>query len=693
MASDPCLQGSVAEETRRIRWFIAVAVLCVGIVGTFLFAVSLSPRGINWLEWLAIPLFSILFGWIGFSFVVATMGLFRLLRARTPKPDAVVGQAEEKPTAVLVPVYNESPADVFARVEAMVGGLGRDQAFDFFVLSDTNDSEVWLAEELAWSQLMDRLEELGDSKCNVYYRHRRENISRKAGNIADFCRRWSDPYDFMIVLDADSLLEPETMTEMVRRMRDDERLGILQVPPTPIGRESLFARLQQFAAAAYGPVFCEGFDAWAGEQGNYWGHNAIIRVEAFCDCCDLPVLPGQAPLGGEILSHDFVEASLLVRSGWKVKLANDLGGSYEECPTTLTDYAMRDQRWCQGNMQHSRLLLSEGFHPTSRLHFLSGVLAYASSPLWIVFTCLCIGGWFWEQAFETEGVSVVSRLGVSASAIQLGLFATAMAMLLIPKFYGYLATVARGRAWRFGGAFSMLGSVLFEIVMSVLLSPIMAILHTRFVVSTLRGRKVRWASQQRGEHGVTLGQAFRDYGVLSMLGIGITAAAFAWAPSWAVWFLPVTVGLILAVPLAMALASRSIGKMLARVHMLVIPQEVDVPDVYQIYAQSLLDQQKYWSSLPKTSMLEQMIEDPNYFHIHHGVVTASESQYAMTDSQRMRIRESSRKRSGANPISFSFDFSEVPDELRRSLLSDVDFLREMHVGKHAQPKRVAVAAG
>ncbi|EMI29391.1 glucans biosynthesis glucosyltransferase MdoH [Rhodopirellula europaea] len=680
----------VSKSTKRTRWLIAVITLVIAMAGTSVYVVSMSANGRGWLEWLSVPLFALLFGWIAFSFVVATLGFVRLLRRRPTTEGTEPSTGDEPPTAVLVPVYNESPMDVFARVEAMVRSLGADQRFDFFVLSDTNDSEVWLAEELAWSQLMDRLEEQISTSCNVYYRHRRENVARKAGNIADFCRRWSDPYPFMIVLDADSLLEPDTMIEMVRRMRADDRLGILQVPPTPIGRQSWFARMQQFAAAAYGPVFCEGFDAWAAEQGNYWGHNAIIRVEAFCDCCDLPVLPGQAPLGGEILSHDFVEASLLVRRGWKVRLANDLGGSYEECPTTLTDYAQRDQRWCQGNLQHSRLLLSEGFHPVSRLHFFSGVLAYASSPLWILFTCLCVASW----ALENRGATELELLdAISPTAMQLGLFITAMAMLLIPKFYGYFNVIVRGQAARFGGAIAMLASVLLEIVLSILLSPIMAIMHTRFVVSTLRGRKVKWSSQQRGEHGVPMLQAIRDYGSLTVLGLVITAAVFTFARSWAVWFLPITAGLILAVPLAMAMASRGIGNTMAKLRLLLIPQETDVPEVYELYEQAMLDSQQKWSVLPKSSMLEQLIDSPTYFHTHHGVLRASHAEHPMTDSERNQVRVASQRLQMGKEESRGVEVSKIPMELRRALLSDIDLLRELHVQAHSCPKRLAAAAG
>ncbi len=248
--------------------------------------------------------------------------------------------------------------------------------FEFFILSDTRDSEIAAEEERLWSLAID-----AEMKRSQFFTvDEPKNVGRKAGNLEDFCQRWGAHYKYMVVLDADSLMDASTLQSMVQRMEADSKLGILQVPPRPINRNTWFARLQQFAASVYGPIFTEGLDAWADGQSNYWGHNAIIRVAPFAQHCGLPLLPGKAPLGGEILSHDFVEAALMLRSGWRVQLASDLDGSYEECPTNLLDYAIRDQRWCQGNLQHARLIVSEGFHPTSRFHMAMGVLAYLASP-------------------------------------------------------------------------------------------------------------------------------------------------------------------------------------------------------------------------------------------------------------------------------------------------------------------------
>jgi membrane glycosyltransferase len=122
--------------------------------------------------------------------------------------------------------------------------------------------------------------------------------------------------------------------------------------PLIVNRTSLFARVQQFASRLYGPMLSEGLAWWSGSEGNYWGHNAIIRTRAFAEQAGLPRLPGRKPFGGEILSHDFVEAALLRRGGWDVRMAPQLYGSFEECPPSLPDLIVRERRWCQGNLQH-----------------------------------------------------------------------------------------------------------------------------------------------------------------------------------------------------------------------------------------------------------------------------------------------------------------------------------------------------
>ena len=252
------------------------------------------------------------------------------------------------------------------------------------MLSDSNQPNQWIQEEVAWVELCKQVGGFG----RIFYRKRRQAINRKSGNVADFLRRWGRNYRYMVVLDADSLMTGQALTRLVAMMERNPAVGIIQTAPRIVNGETLFARLQQFANRLYSPLFLAGLNYWQQHDGNYWGHNAIIRVQPFMSYCCLPDLPGREPFGGRILSHDFVEAALMRKGGWQVWLAGDLEGSYEEGPPTLIDSAKRDRRWCQGNMQHSWLLFARGFRPVSRLHLLMGIMGYVASPLWLLFLLL-----------------------------------------------------------------------------------------------------------------------------------------------------------------------------------------------------------------------------------------------------------------------------------------------------------------
>jgi len=252
-------------------------------------------------------------------------------------------------------------------------------------LSDTTKLDIAQRERNQWKQFTDRI---GDLSKQTFYRRREKNLHRKVGNIAEFLQRWGKNYDHMIVLDADSVMSGTCLLRMVRTMQANPRAGLIQTVPIPVRQTTFFGRFVQFAAVLYSPMLATGIAFWQTGAANYWGHNAIIRVQAFLDHCGLPTLPGKAPFGGDILSHDFVEAAMLRRAGWDVFLLADLEGSYEEVPCNIIDYATRDRRWVQGNIQHLGILDAGGLHPISRLHFLLGATAYISSLIWLLMLVL-----------------------------------------------------------------------------------------------------------------------------------------------------------------------------------------------------------------------------------------------------------------------------------------------------------------
>eukprot|EP01035_Chromulina_nebulosa_P004430 gene4430-6062_t len=356
-------------------------------------------------------LFALLFAWVSAGCVTAVMGFIVTVRGssgpfgrrgtahteRQGDPFTLsalsAGHTPIGPdarTAVIMPICNEDVATVFAGLRATcesIAQTGARRIFDVFVLSDTGNADLRAAELLAWQGLRDTLKAEG-SDIRVYYRWRQRRTARKAGNVADFCRRWGKSYRYMVVLDADSVMSGDSLVTLVRLMEKHPRAGILQTAPRAVGLDTLHARAPQFASRVTARRFTAGMQYWQLGESHYWGHNAILRVAPFMAHCGLAALPGHGGLSGHILSHDFVEAALMRKAGWAVWLAGDIEGSFEEGPPTLIESAKRDRRWCQGNIQHAWLLTTRGFRPASRFHLLMGVMGYVSSPLWLLFMVL-----------------------------------------------------------------------------------------------------------------------------------------------------------------------------------------------------------------------------------------------------------------------------------------------------------------
>ena len=351
-----------------------------------------------------IAIFAVLNGLLVLGSFHAIFGAFDMLLGRkrsvriTQLADGKTGPLTYR-HAVVMPVYNEDSVKTCARIEAIyrsIEATGNLESFDFFILSDTRDLDLWVMEETSWTNLCRSLGGFG----RIYYRRRKTNENRKAGNIGDFVRTWGGNYESMLVLDADSLMDGADIVKMTRVMEAYPRLGILQTPPKLIRGVSVFTRLQQFAMRLYGPLFIRGLNFWQLNGGSYWGHNALIRIKPFSEFCELPALPGREPFGGRILSHDFVEAALMVSQGWEVWLAWDIEGTYEEAPPTLVDHLIRDRRWCQGNLQHLWLIFARKLPFSVRMHLFMGIMAYLGSPLWGLF--LILGTWVAWDRFSSE---------------------------------------------------------------------------------------------------------------------------------------------------------------------------------------------------------------------------------------------------------------------------------------------------
>ncbi|MDO6468482.1 glucans biosynthesis glucosyltransferase MdoH [Neptunomonas phycophila] len=564
----------------------AVALSCWGIYEMY----SVLALGeLIFVENLVLVLFALTFSWITVAFAGSIIGFFKVIAQHKPLDEEPV--ALTKRTAVLMPTYNEQPGRIFSAIETMAKSIqaqGEGAAFDWFVLSDTTDVEVAIAEEVALQTLRHRL----GSEVNVYYRRRVKNEAKKAGNVADFCKRWGGAYDHLLVLDADSLMEAKTMITLARRMEADPDAGLIQTIPQLINGTTLMARIQQFATRVYGPVVGSGLAWWTAKEGNFWGHNAIIRTEAFMSAAGLPHLRGKPPFGGHVLSHDFVEAALIRRAGWSVVIASDLDGSYEESPPSIIDLAVRDRRWCQGNLQHARVIGGSGLHWVSRSHLATGIMSYLSSPLWLLLIlagmALALQAQYIRPEYFSDEYSLFPTWPVIDAARALMLFLFTMGILFAPKVLGIIAFLVNAeQRERAGGTLRVLISFVVEIILSALVAPIMMLIHSGAVLSILIGRDAGWNPQRRDDGSLPLKDVIYRHRWHMVMGVILTAFAALNSMSLLAWLAPAVAGLLLAVPVSVITSSWSIGEKAKRWGILKTPEEGVPPAIFTAFEQTL----------------------------------------------------------------------------------------------------------
>lgn len=526
-----------------------------------------------------------LFAWTSMSFWTVVAGFISRLTGSDPAihtARAAAGEMLTTRTAIVMPVYNEETERVFAGIESIWLSLMRQpqqSCFDIFVLSDTRDDAVAAAEQAAWQAQVERLGAHG----RLFYRRRQQNTGRKCGNIAEFVRSRGDAYEYMIVLDADSVMSGTAVVSLAQLMQAHPDVGIIQTVTLLAGRETLFARLLQFVVRLNGPMFSSGLAFWQLGESNYWGHNAILRLRAFAAHCALPRLAGAPPFGGEILSHDIVESAFMRRAGYQIWLVPDIPGSWEEVPSNVIDFAVRDRRWAQGNLQHVGVMPMRGLHWLSRVHMLTGILAYAASPLWLLLLVLssilvCLRALHAPAYFQSGTHSLFPIWPTSTHADIAALVAMTATLLLLPKLLGtWLALRDRTTRLAFGGALHLSLSVLFEQLMSMLLAPIMMLFHSSIVLYALLGRSVGWDAQARGDRGITWTEALRRHFWHLCLGLAWGSAIVALAPSYIWWMTPVLSGMLLSVPFTVLTSRASLGRRLRAAGLLLTPEETACP--------------------------------------------------------------------------------------------------------------------
>ena len=577
---------TVVDEPRwRRRLLLAFLTLGTTGLGCFELGRVFTPGGISVIEIILMVLFTANFVWIALSFWTGLAGLFALWRGARALTTGLLPAATQLTTrtAIIMPIYHESPQRVFGALECIyreIEASGEINAFDFFVLSDSTDTNAWIAEEQAWDLSRRRLAANG----RFFYRRRYENTARKAGNLAEFCRRWGGHYQQMLVFDADSVMCGSTVVRLARLMQSNPHAGIIQTIPRLVNRNTLFARSHQFAGSCYGPVLAAGLAWWYLGDGNYWGHNAIIRMSAFAGHAGLPTLPGGPPFGGLVLSHDFVEAALMRRAGWRVYLLPDDEGSFEEAPPSLIDHAMRDRRWCQGNLQHMKIIGARGLYPLSRLHLLTGIMAYLASPLWFSFILVGIAAAL-ETRFELPVYFFPDRTPypvwhIIDPELAAQVFGWTMAFLLAPKFFGWLAVCCdRNLARRFGGRMRTLGSVLTETLISALLAPLHMLFQSRFVFNVFAGGDSGWNTQSRDDVGTPWREAWLRHRHHIITGVVLATAAYTVYPGLLLWMSPALLSMVFAAPLSVWSSRPALGLKLRAHGLLATPDENEPPAI------------------------------------------------------------------------------------------------------------------
>ncbi len=571
---DPGAPGCTKERSRwlwRLATFlpaIAATLMIVALFTDFFVMDGLSP-----FEALLISLIAFSFFWIALSVAMTAAGVIRaVLPARRP-----AGPVQPLDVAILIPVHDEVPEDVFGNAQAMLEDVAArrpEHRFSLFILSDTKNDAVAEAETHAFAAL----KAAAPSETPVHYRRFAENTDRKIGNIAQWVRRWGGGYEAMLVLDADSLMTAQAITDLADAMAADPGSGLIQSTPRLVSSETVLARVQQFATTVYGPLLSLGLAAWTGREGNYWGHNAIIRTRAFAACAGLPRIGRDGRL---IMSHDFVEAALLCRAGWGVSMLPAGPGSYEEAPETLIDYVKRDARWCRGNLQHLRLIATRGLHPVSRFHLFQGAMSYLVSPVWLALLLV------WAAIGVGEEKSLIVYFSGNdprphwpelTGAKQVAVLFLMYGLLLAPKLVGVLRAALEAPALRsFGGPVQFALSFLAEVLLSVAYSPILMIQQTRAVITGILGVEMGW-STYRGSagRGPSLWQLLRFHAVETVIGAGLVTGIVLGFVT--LWLSPIALSLAAAMPLS-ALSGLRLTAHPCVANLMATPEDIAPPPV------------------------------------------------------------------------------------------------------------------
>ncbi|MDP2800984.1 MAG: glucans biosynthesis glucosyltransferase MdoH [Phreatobacter sp.] len=560
-------------ELRRRRWIVvALNVVTWFLLNSAAWSV-LGTGGWTIVDIVLALAFAIATPWTVLGFWNALLGLWLLHRDDNAMAEvAPFAVAVDLPTpltirtAVFMTLRNEDPERAIGRlaiVKDSIDATGEGSQFDYFILSDTNRPDTAEREEKAAAAFA---EAAGQGR--VIYRRRTDNAGFKAGNVREFLDRWGSRYELMLPLDADSLMAGATIVKHVRMMQAHPKLGILQSLVVGMPSSSAFARIFQFGMRQGMRAYTMGQAWWVGDCGPFWGHNALVRIRPFMEDCHLPLLSGDPPLGGHILSHDQVEATFMRRAGYEVRVLPVEEGSWEENPPTILEFSRRDVRWCQGNMQYVKLLDQPGLKPISRFQLVWAILMFVGVPAWTLMITL-------SPFLAWHGPSREAFPVAFAATVYVLFFL----MYLMPKIAGFAdILISAGGTARYGGRLRFLVAAATELVFSFLLGALTSFRITVFMIGLAFGKSVVWGGQQRDAMALTWREAWDAFWPQMAFGWVIFGLLWAASPAAALWSLPLTAGFLIAVPFAVVTASPRLGRLFVATRFCGIPEEFAMPD-------------------------------------------------------------------------------------------------------------------
>jgi membrane glycosyltransferase len=557
---------------RRVLFGLLVTATIAGMLA--LMALTLSAGGLAIADVVILALFALTLPWMVVGFWNASIGYLIMRFAADPIAAVIpvaanIGGNEPvtASTAILLCIRNELPERMVRNLQPMLAGLGAKgvaDRFSIYVLSDTDNAEVAHKEEAQFNALAS----LWRDRIALTYRRRDINTGYKAGNIRDFCERWGGNHEFAVVLDADSVMTADAILRLVRIMQADPKLGILQGLVVGLPSTSAFARIFQFGMRLGMRSYTIGSAWWQGDCGPYWGHNAVLRLAPFTAHCRLPTVDDQ-----HILSHDQIEAALMRRAGYDVRVLPEEELGWEENPPTLIEFIRRDLRWCQGNMQYWRFLTLPDLKPVSRYNLAIAILMFIGSPAWIGMLVL---GTLLLAFAPTPATLIRPDAGIAV-------FVLVLVMWFAPKIASVIDIMSRPQARAaFGGTTRFIASVAIETTFFILLCPIMWLGHTVFLCGLLFGREIGWIGQIRDDHAVPPALALRNLWPHTLLGCGTIGVLAITHPAAIPYALFLAAGPALAIPLALVTALPSVGSALARTGIGRLPEETAPPDVLRV---------------------------------------------------------------------------------------------------------------